>query len=63
MELAEYSLKDYLMEFDKNNNEIKLEEGRKIFTDILKCVYHLHTNGYSHFDIKPANILYFKNID
>lgn len=35
----------------------KLEEQKKVFDSILKCVYELHKNNDIHRDIKPHNFL------
>jgi len=39
-------------------NKMKLDDVLPLFLPILKGVQRMHAHGYSHFDIKPENMLY-----
>ncbi len=60
LEKGEYSLEDYLnsKEFSKKNPEL---EFKKIMIQVTKGVYELHKCTIKHRDVKPSNIIFYKN--
>lgn len=52
MELADYSLDDYI-----SKNKLDLNEKVNIFQEILNCFEKINSKGYIHRDIKPQNVL------
>ncbi|KAM3138521.1 hypothetical protein pb186bvf_009435 [Paramecium bursaria] len=57
LELAEFSLFDYLQQYEINKGTYKY-----FFNLFIDLLILLHENSYAHRDIKPHNILYVKNI-
>lgn len=47
---------------NKNRNKIRFTfvEKKKIFEDLMTCLYFLHMRKIAHFDIKPSNVLFYK---
>ena len=60
MEIAEKSLRDWLIE-TKNHLDTRLEEGIEIFKQACRGVEAIHASGLIHLDLKPENILLIQN--
>jgi len=60
MELAEKSMRDWLLE-TKDDLEERLEEGLEIFKQACRGVEAIHEAGLIHLDLKPENILLTEN--
>ena len=44
------------------NGATPLEDARYIFYQLVDAVHSLHSNGITHCDIKPANVLIDSNL-
>ena len=60
MELADSNLNELIKQ---NKNKIKPELFLQIFSDLAFGLLGAHDDGFIHSDIKPANVLFFKNQD
>nr|CAB3264913.1 membrane-associated tyrosine- and threonine-specific cdc2-inhibitory kinase-like [Phallusia mammillata] len=56
-ELCRMSLQSYM----EAQQSIPIQLIWKYFIDLLKGLYHIHSHGFIHFDVKPANIFVTEN--
>merc|ERR1719446_1236986 len=60
-DLGQESLADRLSQHADAGQMLKLEELRDLQWSLVTIVSGLHAIGYVHLDIKPRNIMYFKD--
>lgn len=58
MELAEYSMKDYVTELHESGKRSSPEQVRSVVNSMLTAVAALHAKGFAHLDIKPENLMW-----
>jgi tRNA A-37 threonylcarbamoyl transferase component Bud32 len=57
----------YLIQHSNRSNKIIIHNhsysynSNNILTNLLQQIYHIHQDGYLHYDIKPENIILFQN--
>lgn len=59
-EKANKDLKKLINERNQKKQPFSYEEKRKIFEDLMTCLYFLHMRKIAHLDIKPENILFYQ---
>merc|ERR1719316_382040 len=63
LELALYTLDDYLHDRRKCNKPMRMPEVQRLFKSLVNMVALLHAHDYVHLDIKPENIMRTSNGD
>jgi serine/threonine protein kinase len=58
-ELAQYDLKEYLREQREKRQPLSREKVQSIAKAIILSVAGLHAKGFTHLDLKPANLMMF----
>mmetsp|Transcript_11710 Transcript_11710/g.19197 ORF Transcript_11710/g.19197 Transcript_11710/m.19197 type:complete len:485 (+) Transcript_11710:69-1523(+) len=59
-ELGKESLEDRLIRYGEKGRQLTVDEHRSLQWALISIVFGLHTMGYVHLDIKPANIVCFE---
>jgi len=59
-ELGKESLEDRLIRYAEKGRQLTVDEHRSLQWALVSIVFGLHTMGYVHLDIKPANIVCFE---
>jgi serine/threonine protein kinase len=58
-ELGQYDLKQYIKKYREKHETLSVDKVHSITKAILLTVAGLHAKGFTHLDIKPANLMMF----